>query len=95
MTHDDDRLPSDLAARLSELPRDAVPPAGLEHRTAAALRERGLLGRPARRGLRVAMALAAAGLVFLAGYAVGVRRVAAGPAAPGGAGDGATVVVWF
>jgi hypothetical protein len=77
---------SDTVAELRELAPEIAPRAGLEERTVAALRARGLLrGRAMRWRLRPAGWLAAAGIlvaVFLAGFASGrAGRVAPRPEA--------------
>jgi hypothetical protein len=73
--HDDDLSPFEREA-LSELPREAALPRGLEERTVRALRARGLLHAPAP--LRIAFtpawigaAAAAAFALFVGGFAIG------------------------
>ena len=69
---------------LSGLPREAVPPGGLEDATVEALRARGLLRRAPARGrarrVEIGMVLAASILLFLGGVAVGRQGRAAPPA---------------
>lgn len=82
MTESNDELTSDERAAIGALPREAVPPSGLEDATVAALRARGLLA-PARahrrwRGIPMLAGLAAAVTLFLGGLMLGRRGSAAG-----------------
>lgn len=68
---------------LTGLPREAVPPPGLEDATVEALVARGLLRRRATRrprAVELGLALAASVLLFLGGVAVGRRGEPAPPA---------------
>lgn len=70
MMQPDDELTSGERRALGRLPRQAQPPARLEHATVAALTARGLLRRPRRR-FHVALALAASVLFLVGGFVVG------------------------
>lgn len=98
MNEDFELSPKERAA-LSGLPHEAPPPAALEQRTLRALRARGLVRAPARRPLRLALAMAAALLLFLSGFAVGrwasAQHPGASSAAQPGTQSGQRLVVWF
>jgi hypothetical protein len=98
MTDDPELTPEELAAFVS-LPRDAIPPAALEERTVGALRARNLVRPSVRYPLRLALAAAAAVLLFLGGFAVGHRtagQTAGTSQAPRPATNtGQRLVVWF
>jgi hypothetical protein len=72
MTGTDDDLTPDERDALGRLPREAVPPPGLEDATVSALTARGLL-RPASRtrGIHPWLAIAASLLLFAGGLAIG------------------------
>ncbi|NOT06967.1 MAG: hypothetical protein HOP28_02055 [Gemmatimonadales bacterium] len=98
MNEDFELSPEERAA-LSALSHEAPPPAALEQRTLHALRARGLVRPPAHRPLRLALAMAAALLLFLSGFAVGRRTSAQDSgvsyAAQPGTPSGQRLVVWF
>jgi hypothetical protein len=79
-----DELTPEERATIGALPREAWPPPGLEERTVAALRARGLLhsGRSGRhwRGIQLVAGLAAATALFLGGLSLGRRAVTTGDA---------------
>jgi len=102
---DEERLTPEEESALRELARGPTPRTEVEDRVVAALRRRGLLGRPRRRfGWRLTVAAAAAVLLFAGGYLVG-RRSVAGTGVPTAesverperatAEPGLTQVVWF
>jgi hypothetical protein len=81
---DDNEWTPEERARLGALSADRLPPAELKHRTASALRERGLLRGEVRLSSRVVIGLLlAASVVFavgaLVGYAAANRRPAVAP----------------
>jgi hypothetical protein len=74
MMRSDDELTSAERDAIGRLPRDAEPPAGLEHATVAALTARGLLRRPRPRldaALAAALTLAASVLLLAGGLTIG------------------------
>jgi hypothetical protein len=72
MTATDDDLTPDERDGLARLPREAVPPPGLEDATVSALAARGLLRPPSRpRGIHPWLAIAASLLLFAGGLAIG------------------------
>ncbi|HUQ14954.1 MAG TPA: hypothetical protein VM094_02780 [Gemmatimonadales bacterium] len=81
MMRSDDELTPDERDALARLPREAVPPAGLEQATVAALTARGLLRRPRRR-FDAVLALAASVLLFAGGLALGRFGGETAPAPP-------------
>ncbi len=82
MTESNEELTPDERSAIDALPREALPPAGLEDATVAALRARGLLasGRARRRwrGVQLVAGLAAATSLFLGGLALGRRAAETG-----------------
>ena len=68
--NDDSPLNDDERDRLRRAREDVAPPRALEERTVAALRERGMIRRPARQ-LAAVMSLAAAAVLIVIG-AIGV-----------------------
>src|ERR1700674_125986 len=85
-TEDDDDPDERLQRELARLPRELVPPKGLEARVVAALRERGWLAaaRPRPNPWRLGGAVAASLALLLAGFWLGRQGGHRGhpPAAP-------------
>jgi hypothetical protein len=85
-TEGDDDLDERLRRELARLPRELVPPKGLEARVATALRERGSLAaaRPRPNPWRLGWAVAASLALLLAGFWLGRQGSHRGhpPAAP-------------
>jgi hypothetical protein len=76
--HDDDWTP-DERALLASLPAERIPPTTLKARTTDSLRQRGLLRDRPRSPRPLIALLAAAGLIFIAGAAVGYVIAASRP----------------